>query len=120
MNKYTRQPKTCKWKLRHNDKEKMHRFFVVYSGSLAVLGMQDIDRLGMLSINCNSHNRQVAEESNEDKDKKSKPNKRQQTQNRCRNTKQDAKDANAMVIGSSNKELELQKRVVAMIPFQKC
>ena len=55
-------------KLRHNDKEKICKFFVVHSGSLAVLGMQDIDRLGMLSINIKiQKNRQVAEESNKDK-----------------------------------------------------
>ena len=50
-NKCTRQPKTCKLKLRHNDKEKICKFFVAHNGSPAVLGMQDIDRLGMLSIN---------------------------------------------------------------------
>ena len=50
MNKCTRQPKICKLKLRHNDKEKICKFFVAHNGSPAVLGMQDIDRLGMLSI----------------------------------------------------------------------
>ena len=55
-NTYIRQPKTCKLKLRHNEKEKICKFFVAHNGSLAVLGMQDIDRLGMLSINCNSKN----------------------------------------------------------------
>ena len=38
--------------------------FVAHDGSTAVLGMQDIDRLGMLSINLKSNNRQVAEEDN--------------------------------------------------------
>ena len=52
-NTYIRQPKTCKLKLRHNEK-KICKFFVAHNGSPAVLGMQDIDRLGMLSINRNS------------------------------------------------------------------
>ena len=61
-NMYIRQPKTCRIKLRHNEKEKIYKFFVAHYGSMAVLGMQDIDRLGMLSINLNSKNRQVAED----------------------------------------------------------
>ena len=52
-NTYIRQPITCKLKLRHNEKEKICKFFVAHNGSLAVLGMQDIDKLGMLSSNCN-------------------------------------------------------------------
>ena len=68
-NTYIRQPETCKLKLRHNEKKKIYKFYVAHNGSPAVLGMQDIDRLGMLSINCNSKKRQVAEESNEDKGK---------------------------------------------------
>ena len=110
MNKYIRQPKTCKLKLRHNDKEKICKFFVVHHGSLTVLGIQDIDRLGMLSINRNSKNRQVAEESNEDKGKST----RQTKGNRCEQLKggeeetethtQDAK-YNPMVMGYNNNEL---------------
>ena len=65
-NKYIRQPKTCKLKSMHNGKEKMCKFFIAHNGSLAVLGMQDIDKLGLLSINHNSKNRQVAEENNKD------------------------------------------------------
>ena len=68
-NMYIKQPKMCKVKLRHNDKEKICKFFVAHNGSLAVLGMQDIDRLDMLSTNRNSEKRQVAEESNKDKGK---------------------------------------------------
>ena len=56
-NTYIRQPKTSKLKLRHNENEKICKFFVAHNGSLAVLGMQDIDRLGMLSINHNSKTR---------------------------------------------------------------
>ena len=65
-NMYIRQPKTCRLELRHNEKEKICKFLVMHNGSMAVLGMQDIDRLGMLSINLNSDNRQVAEEDNKD------------------------------------------------------
>ena len=43
----------CKVKLRYNEKENICKFFVVHNGSKAVLGMPDIDRLGMLSINLN-------------------------------------------------------------------
>ena len=68
-NRYIRQPKTCKIKLMHNGKEKMCKFFVVHNGSLAVLGMQDIDKLGLLSINYSSKHRQVAEEDNKDNGK---------------------------------------------------
>ena len=110
-NTYIRQPKTCKLKLRHNEKEKICKFFVAHNGSLAVLGMQDIDRLGMLSINCNSKNRQVEEESNEDKGKSQ----RQTNSDKCEQlkseiketetqSKQDAKDANPTVMGNNNNE----------------
>ena len=51
---YIRQPETCRLKLRHNEKEKICKFFIAHNGSMAVLGMQDINRLGMLSINLNS------------------------------------------------------------------
>ena len=44
----------CKVKLRYNEKEKICKFIVVHNGSMAVLGMQDIEMLGMLSINLNS------------------------------------------------------------------
>ena len=65
---YIRQPKTYKVKLRYNEMEKLCKFFVAQNGSMALLGMWDIDRLGMLSINLNSKNRQVvmAEEDNKD------------------------------------------------------
>ena len=51
---YIKQPKTCKVKLRYNEKERICKFFVVHNDSKAVLGILDIDRLGMLSINPNS------------------------------------------------------------------
>ena len=65
---YIKQPKMCKVKLRYNEKEKICMFFVAHNGSMAMLGMWDIDRIGMLSINLNSKNRQVAvtEEDNKD------------------------------------------------------
>ena len=49
----------CEVKLRYNEKERICKFFVMQNGSMAVLGMWDIDRLGMLSINLKSR-RQVA------------------------------------------------------------
>ena len=58
-NTHIRQPKMCKVKLRYNEKENICKFFVAKYGSTAVLGMWDIDRLGMLSINLKSR-RQVA------------------------------------------------------------
>ena len=98
-------------KIRHNEKGKIYKFFVAHNGSLAVLGMQDIDRLGMLSINRNSKNRQVEEESNEDKGNSQ----RQTNSDKCEQlkgkpqeietqNKQDAKDANPTVMGSNNNE----------------
>ena len=50
-NTYIRQPKMCKVKIRYNEKEKICKFFVAKNGSTAVLGMWDIERLGILSIN---------------------------------------------------------------------
>ena len=50
----------------HNGKEKMCKFFVAHSGNLPVLGMQDIDKLGLLSINHNSKNRHMVEEGDKD------------------------------------------------------
>ena len=51
---YIKQPEMCKDKLRCNEKERICKFFVVHNESMAVLGLPDIDRLGMLSINLNS------------------------------------------------------------------
>ena len=122
---YIRQPKTCRLRLRHNEKEKICKYFVVHNGSSAMLGMQDIDRLGMLSIHHNSKNRQVAEESNKDKGKRPSQTKgnrhktdaekdkgespsqikgnRHKTDTETQN-KQDFKDANPMVMGNNIKE----------------
>ena len=52
--------------MRHNGKEKICKFFVMHNGSPAVLGMQDIDKLGLISINYNTEHRQVAEEDSRD------------------------------------------------------
>ena len=73
---YIKQPKMCKVKLRHNDKERdMQVFCSTQWQPSAVLGMQDIDRLDMLSTNRNSEKRQVAvpEEDNKDKGKSPRP-----------------------------------------------
>ena len=60
-NKGIRQPKTCKLKVIHNEKEKICKFFVAQNGSPAVLGMQDIAMLGLISLNYDAAHRQVAE-----------------------------------------------------------
>ena len=103
--------KTCKLKLKHSEKEKICKFFVAHNGSPAVLGLQDIDRLGMLSINCNSKkNRQVAEESNEDKGKsprQTKGNRHEQLKSGEQETEtQNTQDANynPTVMGNNNTE----------------
>ena len=65
-NKYVRQPKTFKLKLMHNGQEKMCKCFVAHNGSLPVLGMQDIDKVGLLSINHKSKNKKMVEEGDKD------------------------------------------------------
>ena len=47
-------------------KEKICKFFVVHIGSPAVLGMQDIDKLGLISINYDTMHGQVVEDDNID------------------------------------------------------
>ena len=95
----------------HNGKEKMCKFFIAHNGSLAVLGMHDIDKLGLLSINHNSKNRQVAEEDNKDncenpgqtRGVKHEQFKGEEQEAETQNT-QDANYANPMVMGNNNKE----------------
>ena len=48
----------------HNGKIKMCNFFVAHNASPPVLGMQDIDKLGLLSINHNSKYKEMVEEGN--------------------------------------------------------
>ena len=43
-------------------KKKFVSFFVAQNGSPAVLDMQDIDKLGLISVNYNIMHRQVAED----------------------------------------------------------
>ena len=102
----------CKVKLRYNEKENIYKFFVAHNGSKAVLGMLDIGRLGMLSINLNSKNRQVAvaEEDNENNcqsQRQTKSDKWEQLKGELQETEtqntQDAND-NPMVMGNNNKE----------------
>ena len=45
-------------------KKKLCKFFIAQNGSPAVLGMQDIDKLGLISVNYNTTHRQVAEDDN--------------------------------------------------------
>ena len=63
------QPKICNQKIMHNGKEKICKFFVAHNGSPAVLGMQDIDKLGLISINYNTKHRKVADEDHIDNSK---------------------------------------------------
>ena len=53
----------------HNGKEKICKFFVAYNGSPAVLCMQDIDKLGLISINYSTKCRQVAKKDSRDNSK---------------------------------------------------
>ena len=46
----------------HNEKEEICKFFVVQNGTLPVLGMQDIDKLGLISIIYDTTHRQEAED----------------------------------------------------------
>ena len=50
----------CKIKIRNNEKEKICKFFVAHKSSPAVLGMEDIDELSIISVNCNTMHRHVA------------------------------------------------------------
>ena len=111
INKYGRQQKTCRLKLMHNGKEKMCKLFVAHNGSLPVLGIQDINKPGLLSINHNSKNRQMVEEDYKDNCKSP----RQTECNNCEQFKgekqeaatqntQEAKYLNATVMGKNNKD----------------
>ena len=102
----------CKVKLRYNEKERICKFFVAHNGSMAVLGMLDIDRLGMLSINLNSKNRQVAVPEEDNKDNcesqiQTKSDKWEQSEGKLQETetqhKQDAND-NPTVTGNNNED----------------
>ena len=86
-------------------------FLLAHNGSPAVLGMQDIDKLGLLSINHESKNRQVAEEKNKDNCKsprQTKDDKDEQLKGEEQETGvQNTQDANnyPTVLGNNNKEL---------------
>ena len=54
---------TCYLTLTHK-KKKIVSCFVVQGGSSAVLGMPDIDSLGVLTINCEKIGRQAASDEN--------------------------------------------------------
>ena len=59
-NKGVRQSKTCKIKIRNNEKEKNCKVFVAHNSRSVMLGMQDIDKLSLISVNCNTTHRKVA------------------------------------------------------------
>ena len=44
----------------HNEKQNIYKFFVVQDGSPAVLGMPDIDKLSLISFNCETTHVKVA------------------------------------------------------------
>ena len=79
------------------------------NGSTAVLGMWDIDRLGMLSINLKSRRQvAVAEEDNCESQRQTNSDKCEQLKGKLQYTesqnKQDANVANSTVMGNNNKE----------------
>ena len=79
------------------------------NGSTAVLGMWDIDRLGMLSINLKSRRQvAVAGEDNCESQRQTNSDKGEQLKGDLQETetqnKQDGRDANPMVMGNNNKE----------------
>ena len=95
----------------HNGKEKMCKFFVAHNGSPTVLGMQDIDKIGLLSINYNSKNRQMAEKDNKNNCKsprQTEGSKLEQFEGEEHTAEeqntQDANYINPMVLGNNNKE----------------
>ena len=108
----------------NNGKEMMCKFFAEHKGSPAVLGMQDIDMLGLLSINYSSKHRQVAEQDNKDNDKspsqtegsKCEQFKGEKQEAKTQNT-QDTNNTNPMVMGNNNKELNADTRDTDSIDF---
>ena len=108
-NTYIR-PKICQVKLRYNEKERICKFVVVQNGSTAALGMWDIDRLGMLSINLNSKRQVTVAEDNQDNcenQRQTKKDKWEQLKGKLQETEtQNTQDANGnpMVTGNNNKE----------------
>ena len=59
----------CKLKLIHNERQKICKFFVVPDSGTAVLGMPDIDKLGIISFNCETMHGQVAADDSADNSK---------------------------------------------------
>ena len=95
----------------HNGKERMCKFFVAHNGSLPVLDMQDIDKLGLLSINHKSKNRKMVEE--DDKDHCESPRQTEcnnyeqlkgEKQEAATQNTQEAKYLNPMVMDKNNKD----------------
>ena len=96
----------------------------MHSGSLAVLGMQDIGKLGLLSINYSSKHGQVVEEDNKDNGEsptqteggKCEQFKGEKQEAETQNT-QDTNNTNPMVMGNNNKELNADTRDTDSIDF---
>ena len=44
----------CSVTIRYKTKDKLYRFFVVPGGNTALLGMQDSEILGILSVQCST------------------------------------------------------------------
>ena len=67
--KSRRQLGTCFLTVRHKEKEKDCKFFAVQGGNQVLLGMPDIDNLGVLTINCETIGRQVVSADNTDSER---------------------------------------------------
>ena len=100
-----------------NGKQKICKFFVVHNGSPAVLGMQDIDKLGLISVIYSTKCRQVTKEDSRDISESP----RQTEGSKCEQFKgmkqeaetqniQDTDNTNPKVTGNNNKELIADKR----------
>ena len=112
----------CYLTITHKEKQKVCKFFIVPRGGRAMLGMSNIETLGVLTINQDTTGRQLASDDNTDKIKTSGQSKKAvQTESRetesCKNKMQDANvqkqcnanniakpsvDTNPMVMGNNN------------------
>ena len=110
-----------------NGKEKICKFYVVHNGSPAVLGMQDIDNLGLISINYSTKCRQVPEEDsrgsrdNSESLRQTEGGKRElfkgkKQEAETQNT-QATNNTNPTVMGNNNKELNADTRDTDSIDF---
>ena len=123
--KYIRQPNTCKLKLMHNEKENICKFFVNHIGSLAVLGMQDIDKIGLLSITIQKTGKWQKRTIKTIVRAQGKQKVTSLSSSKARDIQQKNKTHRLPTILIQQSQVttinsQLQKTIVAVIPFQKC